>query len=66
MRRRPEDKGSLDRRLELAGWGLWLLALALFIVSGVRNGDPWTVAGSIIFVVGIVLFLLPMFRRTDE
>ena len=53
----------MDRRLELAGWGLWLLALGFFVVSGVRNDDPWTVAGSVIFAVGIVLFLIPILRR---
>ena len=42
---------------------MWLLALGLFVDSGVRNRDPWTVAGSVIFVVGIVLFLIPILRR---
>jgi hypothetical protein len=29
-----------------------------FIVSGIRSGDPWTVAGSAVWMVGVAFFLL--------
>jgi hypothetical protein len=41
-----------------AGWGLFLLSAVLFGVAGVRSGDPWVVAGSVVFGVACLLFLI--------
>ena len=48
------------KRLQTAGWLLFLVCAPLFLVSGLRGGDPWTVAGSITFGLGVVLFLIPV------
>lgn len=53
----------MHRRLELTGWLLWLAGVGFFTVSGLRNDDPWTVIGSILFGVGIVCLLIPLLRR---
>ncbi|MCY4625169.1 MAG: hypothetical protein OXC99_09265 [Chloroflexi bacterium] len=53
----------MNRRLELAGWMLWLVGVVFFTVSGLRNGDVWTVIGSVLFGVGIVCLLIPLLRR---
>lgn len=53
----------MERRLELAGWLLWLVGVGFFTVSGVRNGDVWTVIGSVLFGIGIVCLLIPLLRR---
>ena len=42
---------------------LWLVGVGFFTVSGLRNGDLWTVIGSVLFGVGIVCLLIPLLRR---
>ena len=53
----------MDRRLELAGWLLWLVGVGFFAFSGIRNDDPWSTIGSILFGIGIVCLLIPLLRR---
>ena len=53
----------MDRRLELAGWLLWLVGVGFFTASGLRNGDPLSTIGSVLFGVGIVCLLIPLLRR---
>lgn len=45
-------------RLELAGWIVFLLSGVAFLVSGMRSGDVWVTAGSILFIGGIVAVLV--------
>jgi hypothetical protein len=33
------------------------LSGVFFVIAGVRSGDPWTVAGSLVWLVGVGLFL---------
>ena len=51
-------KEDMKERLEVAGWILFLICAPLFLVSGLVNGDMWTVAASIVLGVGVVLFLI--------
>ncbi|MDP6822181.1 MAG: hypothetical protein QF554_02680 [Dehalococcoidia bacterium] len=46
-------------RLETYGWILFLICAPMFLISGLRSGDVWTVAGSIAFGRGVILFLVP-------
>jgi hypothetical protein len=46
------------------GWGLFLLSAALFTWAGVRAGDVAVTAGSIVFGLACILFLLP--ERSDS
>lgn len=45
------------RRSHRVGWWLFLASAVLFTVAGVRTGDPWVVAGAVVFGVACVLFL---------
>ncbi len=45
------------------GWMMFLVSAVLFGWSGVRSGDPFVVAGSAVFGVACVLFLLPTSAR---
>jgi hypothetical protein len=40
------------------GWVVFLLSGVAFLVSGLMDGDPWVIAGSFLFVLGIVAVLL--------
>lgn len=46
-------------RLETYGWILFLICAPMFMISGLRSGDVWTIAGSAAFGVGVILFLVP-------
>lgn len=50
----------LRLRLTYLAWFAFLLSGILFIVSGIRAGDPWTVAGSVIWIAGVGLFLVAL------
>jgi len=41
---------------------LWTIGSAAFIVSALRADDPFALAGSILFFVGIIFFSVPLFR----
>jgi hypothetical protein len=51
------------RKTDLWGWTLFLLCAVAFTIAGLRDGDLLITAGSILFLVACVLFLLPYFRR---
>jgi hypothetical protein len=53
----------MEERLQLVGWILFLICAPLFLISGLLNGDLWTVAASIVFGVGVVLFLIALRPR---
>jgi hypothetical protein len=48
----------LRRRLELAGWILFLVGCVLFLFRAAQLRDILNVAGSGLFVLGVVAFLL--------
>ncbi len=53
----------MNRRVQLLAWLAWLLFLAssvLFLASGIVARDPWAIAGSLLFGVGVVLFLVSL------
>ena len=50
----------MKERLQLVGWILFLICAPLFLVSGLRNGDLWTVGASIVFGIGVFLFLISL------
>ncbi len=57
-----KDKESvLDH--EFWGWILFLVCAILFIASSIRNGDVLALIGSILFLVGCFVFMIPLVRR---
>ncbi len=49
-----------ENRYHLAGWVLFLLCAALFLFSAVRDGDGILALASLVFLLGCVLFLIPL------
>jgi hypothetical protein len=41
---------------------LWTIGSVAFIGSALRGDDPYALAGSILFFVGIVVFAVPLFQ----
>ena len=48
-----------DLALPLAGWMLFLLSSAGFVVSSYKSGDVAALIGSILFLLGCIVFLVP-------
>ena len=64
-----------ENRYHLAGWVLFLLCAALFLFSALRDGDGVLALASLVFLLGCVLFLIPLlfphtetgrFRKEDD
>ena len=51
-------------RLSLLSWGLFLVCSVLYLISGVLNRDPWSIAGSALFALGVVMFIIAL--RTER
>lgn len=51
-----------DKRYEFVGLAGFILAGVIFIVVGFRDGDVLVAAGSIVWTVACVLWLIPHMR----
>ncbi|OQY20859.1 MAG: hypothetical protein B6I35_09780 [Anaerolineaceae bacterium 4572_32.2] len=67
------SNGSESRELELQLWGwiVFIICAVLFIVSSIRNRDVLSLVASILFLVGCVIFMIPLVttmgrNRTDK
>jgi predicted membrane channel-forming protein YqfA (hemolysin III family) len=49
-----------DTVFHLIGWLLFLVCAVLFLVSGVNTGDGLLIAGSVVFLVACIVFLVPL------
>lgn len=50
-------------RGELWGYGLWVIGIVFFVVAAAKNGDWLSFVGSVLFLIGIFVVMVPMARR---
>lgn len=67
MSRTPSRREAGERRgkkwkFDLAGWLVFLVSGLFFLTGAVGNGDGWSVVGSLLFLVGVAVFLVSLFR----
>jgi hypothetical protein len=57
-----------EGKFHLFGWILFLVCAGLFIASSIKAGDILALAASILFLVGCVVFIIPIVikRERDE
>lgn len=55
-----------ENRYHFAGWVLFLLCAALFLLSAVRDGNVIIAFASLVFLFGCVLFLIPLLFPHSE
>ena len=58
-----ESEQSRERRFNLWGWLLFVVCAGCFIASSVRSGDTLMLAASVIFLLGCVVFIVPLVSR---
>jgi len=51
------------RRLQLYGWLLFVICSFFFIADSVTSGSPLGIAGSCLFLLGCIIFLIPLVRK---
>jgi hypothetical protein len=51
------------RDREFLGWMLFLVCAVVFLAIGVRDGDALMTTGSVLFLAGCLVFVLPYLRR---
>ena len=49
---------------EIAGWIVFLLCACCFVITSI--GSFWGMVGSLLFLLGCVLFLVPFVIRTKD
>ena len=54
------DKRNRERKFHLSGWILFMVCAGFFISSAIKADDILVLAGSIIFLGGCVVFIIPM------
>lgn len=62
----PEIEENKGLKTQLWGWALFILCAILFTLSGIRAGDILTIAGSIVFLVACVVFLIPVVKAIRQ
>ena len=50
-------------KLQLIGWGMFIVCAGLFIVSGVRNRDIFGTLASVIFLAACFVFIADLKRK---
>lgn len=55
-----------ETKYEVLGLAGFILSGACFTVSGIINGDPWAVLGSLIWIVSCIVWLLPFVKNRRD
>jgi len=58
----PKNEKNQDLKVQLWGWVLFVICAVLFTASAVRAKDLLTIAGSILFLLGCVVFMVPLVK----
>ena len=62
----PLGKQAWESKFQLCGWLLFLICSFLFIADSIAAGSPLGLAGSVFFLLGCIVFIIPFtFRKTD-
>jgi hypothetical protein len=60
--RMKENQPGDAVKYELAGWILFIIGVLFFLVSSVINHDLLTFMGSVVFLIGCIVFLIPIVK----
>ena len=58
----PDDNENREFTLQYWGWVLFILSSGLFIISSIKNRDIISLAASLLFLAGCVLFVISLKR----
>ena len=52
------------KKLETFGWIIFVLSSVFFLVSGILAADGWVIAGSTLFLIGVVALWVAFSNRS--
>jgi len=54
-----------EKNFHLAGWVLFTLCSFFYLSSSVITGDIIGIIGGVLFFLGCLAFMIPMFKKAD-
>jgi hypothetical protein len=54
-----------ETKFQLWGWILFLICAGFFIASSIKDGNVLSLAGSLIFLIACVAFIIPLVNKRD-
>ena len=57
---------NMEHKFNLAGWIFFLVCAGFFIASAIQAGDICYIVGSVIFLFGCILFLIPLLMKNNK
>jgi len=66
MKETTKNHEGQDLKYQLLGWILFIVCAIFFIASSLKNGDPLTLIGSVVFLIACMVFLMPLFRTIKK
>lgn len=57
-----KSNADRDRQFQLFGWGLFIASAIFFTISSLRNGDLFSVLGSLFFLFACLVFVTPLIK----
>jgi predicted membrane channel-forming protein YqfA (hemolysin III family) len=63
LRKKPQNRAErkLVRKIHIFGWLVFILSAFAYIASSWRSGDALGLAGSLLFLLACLVFLVPYF-----
>ena len=58
----PNEPSQTDLKLQLFGWGLFIICALLFLASSIQNQDMIAILASLVFLVACFVFLYPLVK----
>ncbi len=60
------DDRKRERKFHLGGWVLFLVCAGFFITASVKDSNIPGLIGSIIFLAGCVVFIIPLMMKENS
>lgn len=60
------NENNREQKFNLWGWIMFLVCACFFIASAVDTENIWGLVGSIIFLVGCIIFIIPLVRQKKQ
>jgi uncharacterized membrane protein len=61
-----DHRKKRNLKFEFWGWILFVICAGFFIASSIKNRDPFSLIGSIIFLIACLLFIIPSVTKSDK
>ncbi len=59
------DKNS-EEKYHLWGWILFVICAGFFIASSIKSGDYFGLAGSFVFLLACIVFIIPLITKRNR